>query len=443
MSLTIQKDAAIAAINAVGGVQPLLQRMEEAHQKGSASAQPGCAHAHPDGASSGAAGNDDHVSGTCAAQSGAAEAPVPAEGFAGPDSGGVDVPPGLEDPGVLPADDPCDIPDEGAEFEFDDDVDVDDEQGAYIERMVSGTAADAPLLPLWPGLSRVAARAQSAGARPAPPTAAAGGQMSAAQPMSAQPQPQNRSSSTGAGQGTQANGPASPGALSGTPVESPGMPVTAKTDSADLPPPVTAAGAALRALREANARAQAARAASAATATTPAAGPDQNRMPTRTAQGTVQAAAPEVRAAAEGHETSTAPMPAMSTQESMARHAADVATSEASQNRSETQAATRRSVQHVQQAQKTQEVLAQRARGESRVDYSFNSWGAGHAVVARQQGGHWTLQPSSTRVSQALGSSAGPDGVQVRLAGEGKGVDAALATDPDGRRRQQQEQDTP
>ena len=100
-------------------------------------------------------------------------------------------------------------------------------------------------------------------------------------------------------------------------------------------------------------------------------------------------------------------------------------------------------MQHVQQAQKTQEVLAQRARGESRVDYSFNSWGAGHAVVARQQGGHWTLQPSSTRVSQALGSSAGPDGVQVRLAGEGKGVDAALATDPDGRRRQQQEQDTP
>ena len=439
MSLTIQKEPAIAAINAVSGVQPLLQRMEEAHHKASAALQQGSAQAHAGSASSANAGNDDNVSGASTAGTSTASPPAPVEGFAGPDSGSIDAPPALEDPGVLPVDDADDIPDEGAEFEFDDDFE--DERDAYIERLASGTDADAPLLPLWPGLSMVAARSDTVAVRRAPTFAAAGTQAPTAQSTSTQPQ--NLGSSTGAGQGTQGSGPASPGPLSGTPVESPGTQSSAVHASAELPPPVTAAGAALRALREADARAQAARAASAASAAAPAAGSDQNRMPARAAQETARAAAPEASAAVDGRETSTAPMPAMGPQEGAARHAADAATSEAAQTRGDTQTATQRSVQHVQQAQKTQEMLAQRARAESRVDFSFNSWGAGHAVVARQQGGHWTLQPSSTRVSQALGSSTAPDGVQMRLTGEGQAVDAALATDPDGRRRQQQEQDTP
>ncbi|WNH52964.1 hypothetical protein [Stenotrophomonas oahuensis] len=441
MSLTIQKEPAIAAINAVSGVQPLLQRMEEAHHKAGASVPQGSAQAHAGTASSASAGNDDSVSIASAAGSSGTSSDAPVEAFGDPGSGGIEAPPALEDPGVLPVDDADEVPDEGAEFEFDDDFD--DERDAYIERLVSGTDADAPLLPLWPGLSLVAARSDSAAARPAPIFPPPGKQVPTAQSTSTSAQPQNGVSTAGTGQGMQANGPVLPGPLSSMSVESPGKPSSTMTGSAELPPPVTAAGAALRALREADARAQAARAASAAAAAAPATGADQNRMPTRAAQGAAQAAAPEARAAADGPETSTTPMPAMNAQEAAARHTADAATSEAAQTRGDTHAATQRSVQHVQQAQKTQEMLAQRARGESRVEYSFNSWGAGHAVVARQQGGHWTLQPSSTRVSQALGSSTAPDGVQVRLAGEGQGVDAALETDPDGRRRQQQEQDTP
>lgn len=441
MSLTIQKEPAIAAINAVSGVQPLLQRMEEAHHKAGASVQQGSGQVQASTASSVNAGNDDSMSGGSAAGSSGTSSSAPVEAFGVPGSGGIDAPLALEAPGVLPVDDADDIPDEGAEFEFDDDVE--DEQAAYIERLVSGTAADAPLLPLWPGLSLVAARADGAAVRPASAFTAAGAQVPTAQSTSTSTstQPQNGASSGGTGQGTQVNGPVSPGSLSGAAVESPGTQSCTMTGSAELPPPVTAAGAALRALREADARAQAARAASATSAAAPVTGADQNRMSSRSAQGAAQAAAPETRTAAEGRETSTAPMPAVSTQEAAARHTADAATSEAAQTRGETQTATQRSVQHVQQAQKTQEMLAQRARGESRVDYSFNSWGAGHAVVARQQGGHWTLQPSSTRVSQALGSSTAPEGMQMRLTGEGQGVDAALATDPDGRRRQQQEQD--
>lgn len=463
MSLTIQKDTAIAAIHAVTGVQPLLQRMEEAHHKGNAAtqqssalAQASTAYMRPADASTASA-----ASAASGAEGDAASAPEAAQGFAGPDSSAADVPPVLETPGLPPADDPYDVPDEGAEFEFDD-VD-DDGQDAYIERLVTGAAADAPLLPLWPGLSLAAARADNAAARSAPTPAQAGTRMPAAQSTPAQLQNEASSARTGAGKpsgessastgagkpsgepsasagpGKPINGSVSPAPLSVTPADSPGIPSAAMTHLAELPPPVTAAGAALRALREADARAQAARAASAASATAPVAGADQNRMSTRTAQ----APAPEAGAAADGRDTSTAPLPAVSTQEAAAQHTAEAATGEAAQTRGEAQTAVQRSVQHVQQAQKTQEMLAKRAHAESRVDFSFNSWGAGHTVVARQQGGQWILQPSSTRVSQALGSSAASDGMDMRLNGDGQGVDAALDTDPDGRRRQQQEQDTP
>ncbi|WP_313461051.1 hypothetical protein, partial [Stenotrophomonas sp.] len=257
MSLTIQKQPAIAAISAVTGVQPLLQRMEEAHHKGSVSMQHGSAQAHADTASSANAGNDDNVSGASAAGSSGTSSPTSVEAFGDPGSGGIDTPPALEEPGLLPIDDADDIPDEGAEFEFDDEFD--DERDAYIERLVSGTDADAPLLPLWPGLSLVAARSDTAAVRRASTFTAAGtptptAQSTSTQPqLQPQPQPHNRGSSAAAGQGTQASGPASPGSLSGTPVESSATPSSTMTGSAELPPPVTAAGAALRALREADA----------------------------------------------------------------------------------------------------------------------------------------------------------------------------------------------
>ncbi len=442
MSLTIQKDTALAAVNPVTPVQPLLQRMEEAHSKGSAVPQQGGAQAGT--ASAAGPANDDTASDVfvaSAADTSAVSPPVPAEGFGGPDSGSAGTPPMDEAPGLPPVEAPCDVPDEGAEFEFDDEFN--DEQDAYIERMVSGPPADAEaaVLPLWPGLPQAAPRADRVATSQASASAPGGRPSSTTQANAVQGQ--NSGSGSNGGQGAQAGAPASPGPMSGTSVELPSRSPTATTDPAPLPPPVTAAGAALRALREADARAQAARAASVASATTSAAGAEQNRPPARAAQASAQVAAPEAGTAVDSRDMGTAPPQAMSAQEAATRHGADAASSDAAQTRGETQAATQRSVQHVQQAQKTQEMLAQRARAESRVDFTFTSWGPRHAVVARQQGGHWILQPSSTRVSQALSSSTAPDGVPVRLAGEGQGVDAVLATDPDGRRRQQQEQDTP
>lgn len=444
MSLTIQKDTAIAAINPATPVQPLLQRMEEAHSKGSAVPQQGGAQAGT--ASAAGPANDDTASDVfvaSAADTSAVSPPVPSEGFGGPDSSSAGASPVDEAPGLPPVEAPCDVPDEGAEFEFDDEFN--DEQDAYIERMVSGPPADADadadVLPLWSGRLQAAPRADRLATGQAPASAPGGRPQSSAQANAVQAQ--NNGAPISGGQGAQAGAPASPSPMSGTSVELPSRSSTATTDPAPLPPPVTAAGAALRALREADARAQAARAASLASATTSAAGAEQNRTPARAAQASAQVPAPEADTAVDSREMGTAPPQAMSAQDAAPRHSADAATSDAAQTRGETQAATQRSVQHVQQAQKTQEMLAQRARAESRVDFTFTSWGAGHAVVARQQGGHWTLQPSSTRVSQALSSSTAPDGVPVRLTGEGQGVDAVLATDPDGRRRQQQEQDTP
>jgi len=144
------------------------------------------------------------------------------------------------------------------------------------------------------------------------------------------------------------------------------------------------------------------------------------------------------------HENSAMPLPALSTQDAAARHSAETAAGEAGQARSEANTANQRNLQHVQQAQKTAEVLARRASAGARMDVAFTSWGPGNSVaIARQLGGHWTATPSNARVGQALGSSTTPDGLQVRLAGENLRVESGGTTDPDGRRRQQQEQDTP
>ncbi len=144
------------------------------------------------------------------------------------------------------------------------------------------------------------------------------------------------------------------------------------------------------------------------------------------------------------HEGSAMPLPALSTQDAAARHSAETAAGEAGQARSEANTANQRNLQHVQQAQKTAEVLARRASAGARMDVAFTSWGPGNSVaIARQLGGHWTATPSNARVGQALGSSTTPDGLQVRLAGENLRVESGGTTDPDGRRRQQQEQDTP
>lgn len=141
-------------------------------------------------------------------------------------------------------------------------------------------------------------------------------------------------------------------------------------------------------------------------------------------------------------ENNAAPQPPLMAQDAANRHSADAAAGNAGQARSEADTANQRNLQHVQQAQKTAEALAERVRG-TRVDFSFTSWGQGNSVsLSRQPGGHWTAIPSNARVGQALGSDT-PHDLQVRHEGETLRVEEGSMTDPDGRRRQQHEHDTP
>lgn len=69
---------------------------------------------------------------------------------------------------------------------------------------------------------------------------------------------------------------------------------------------------------------------------------------------------------------------------------------------------TRQHVRAVRQAEALQTAMATRAVEGSQVRVAFNSWGAGHAVTARLEGGRVHLQPSTARVGAALASSVAP-----------------------------------
>lgn len=91
---------------------------------------------------------------------------------------------------------------------------------------------------------------------------------------------------------------------------------------------------------------------------------------------------------------------------------------------------TRQHVRAARQAEALQTAMAQRADAASQVHVSFNSWGAGHSVTARLDGGRLHMQSSSARVAQALTSAVAPDGAELQIA-----VDSSDSATDERRRR--------
>ncbi|MFL9584709.1 hypothetical protein [Stenotrophomonas sp. AB1(2024)] len=86
--------------------------------------------------------------------------------------------------------------------------------------------------------------------------------------------------------------------------------------------------------------------------------------------------------------------------------------------RAEANLGTRQHVRAVRQAEALQTAMVQRADTASHINVSFNSWGAGHSVSARLDGGRLYMQPSSARVGQALSSALAPPGAELQIAVE-------------------------
>ncbi|WP_282296409.1 hypothetical protein [Stenotrophomonas sp. PS02289] len=178
-------------------------------------------------------------------------------------------------------------------------------------------------------------------------------------------------------------------------------------------------------------------------ATSPASAPAHTGADSSLDPEAPRAPATETAGAAGRQESNTVPLPALAAQDAANRHSADAAAGQAGQTRSDANIDSQRNLQHVQQALKTAEVLAQRASAGTRMDVAFTSWGPGNSVsLSRQLGGHWTATPSNARVGQALGSNT-PNDLEVRREGDNLRVEESSMTDPDGRRQQQREHDTP
>lgn len=84
--------------------------------------------------------------------------------------------------------------------------------------------------------------------------------------------------------------------------------------------------------------------------------------------------------------------------------------------RADANVGTRQQVRAVRQAEALQSAMVQRAEAASQIQVSFSSWGAGHSVTARLDGGRLHMQPSSARVGQALSAAAAPAGVELQIA---------------------------
>ncbi|OEZ01897.1 hypothetical protein BIY45_03870 [Stenotrophomonas sp. BIIR7] len=84
--------------------------------------------------------------------------------------------------------------------------------------------------------------------------------------------------------------------------------------------------------------------------------------------------------------------------------------------RADANVGTRQQVRAVRQAEALQSAMVQRAEAASQIQVSFSSWGAGHSVTARLDGGRLHMQPSSARVGQALSAAAVPAGVELQIA---------------------------
>lgn len=84
--------------------------------------------------------------------------------------------------------------------------------------------------------------------------------------------------------------------------------------------------------------------------------------------------------------------------------------------RADANVGTRQQVRAVRQAEALQANMIQRAEAASQIQVSFSSWGTGHSVTARLDGGRLHMQPSSARVGQALSAAAAPAGVELQIA---------------------------
>lgn len=84
--------------------------------------------------------------------------------------------------------------------------------------------------------------------------------------------------------------------------------------------------------------------------------------------------------------------------------------------RAEANLGTRQHVRAARQAEALQTARVQRADTASHFNVSFNSWGSGHSVSARLEGGRLHMQPSSARVGQALSSALAPPGAELEIA---------------------------
>lgn len=85
-------------------------------------------------------------------------------------------------------------------------------------------------------------------------------------------------------------------------------------------------------------------------------------------------------------------------------------------------------VKATEHAQSMQQAQMARMEAGTRIDVAFRSWGGGHVVTARVDGTRLQLQPSSSRLQQALSGAALPGDVDLEVAiGE--------ANDQQGRRK--------
>lgn len=84
-----------------------------------------------------------------------------------------------------------------------------------------------------------------------------------------------------------------------------------------------------------------------------------------------------------------------------------------------------------QGAVQLQTAMAERSAAGSQVNVTFHSWGAGQSVAARLDGGRLILQPSSSRVANALTAAALPVGDALQVT-----VEQSDAANDERRRRQ-------
>ncbi|WP_145479718.1 hypothetical protein [Stenotrophomonas rhizophila] len=135
-------------------------------------------------------------------------------------------------------------------------------------------------------------------------------------------------------------------------------------------------------------------------------------------------------------DTTSAPPAVAAVASPVEQSAAPEGQTRADARRDEANLGTRQHVHAARQAEALQTAMARRTSAGSEVHVAFNSWGAGHSVTARLEGGRLLhMQPSTARVGNALASSVAPTGTDLLIAVESS--DSAT----DERQRRHRDQD--